>query len=148
MPPPLEKTLNDWVHLIMMRSMRHFMRFAKARNYSLAQLNALMRLHYKGRCAVTDLGEESGVTRAAVSQLLEKMVQQGWVTRTEDPNDRRHKVVMLTPIGEQIVHESINARQAWLAQLVNLLSPEEQAQVDAALQLLIQKAASLEEPQP
>jgi len=124
--------------------MHNLMRFAKKRGFSLAQLNLLIRLHYRGDCGVSDLGEDAGVTSAAVSQLLEKMVQQGLVLRTEDPQDRRHKVIMLTEAGRQVVHEALTERQSWLTQLAGLLTPEEQEQVDTALQLLIEKAALLE----
>lgn len=124
--------------------MHNLMRFAKKRGFSLAQLNLMIRLHYRGDCGVSDLGEEAGVTSAAVSQLLEKMVQQGLVLRTEDPQDRRHKVIMLTEAGRQVVHEALTERQSWLMRLADLLTPEEQEQVDAALQLLIEKAALLD----
>lgn len=143
----LHDTLKEWMHLVMRHSIHNFMRFAKGRNYSVPQLNTLMRLHHKGHCGVSDLSEETGVTNAAISQLLEKMVQQGWVVRSEDPQDRRQKVIALTPAGQQVVQESFSARQSWLGQLAETLTPEEQQQVNAALQLLIQKAALLDETQ-
>jgi DNA-binding MarR family transcriptional regulator len=144
MPPPLNKTLSDWMQLVMRHSIHSFIGFAKNRNYSIAQLNALIRLYHKGNCGISDLGEETGVTNAAASQLLEKMVQQGLVLRLEDPQDRRHKIVKLTEAGQQLACESLSARQSWLTQLIDLLTPEEQEHVSVVLQLLIEKAALLE----
>ena len=144
MPPPLTKTFHEWMQLVMRHSIRNFMLFAKDRNYSIAQLNTLIRLFYKGECGISDLGEEMGVTNAAASQLLEKLVQQGLVQRMEDQQDRRHKIVMLTEAGKQIARQSLSARQSWLSQLIDLLTPEEQERVSAVLQLLIDKAALLE----
>ena len=144
MSPPLAQTLHDWMRVVMQRSMRNFMLYAKEHNYSMAQLNTLFRIRHKNTCGVSDLAEEMGVTSAAASQLLEKLVQQGLAVRTEDPQDRRNKRVALTEAGERIVGESIAARQSWLTQVAELLPAGEQQQVNAALQLLIEKTTLLD----
>jgi DNA-binding MarR family transcriptional regulator len=140
MSNPLSQTLHEWLRLVMRRSMRNLMRYAKEKNYSIEQLNALYRIYHKGHCGVSDLGEEMGVTSAAASQLLDKLVQQGLAMRSEDPLDRRNKRVALTEAGEAIVQESMAVRQGWLDRLAETLTPAEQQQVDAALRLLIEKA--------
>jgi DNA-binding MarR family transcriptional regulator len=145
MSPPLEKTITNWMSLVMRNSLGNFMRFAKEKNYSLPQLSTLIHLSQHAECNISGLGDEFGVTNAAISQLMEKMVQQGLVLRTEDPQDRRHKVLVLTDEGKQIANESLVARHNWLSKLVEVLNQEEQDQVDAALRLLIEKAALLEE---
>ena len=145
MSPPLEKTINTWMSLVMKNSIGNFMRFAKEKNYSLPQLKTLIHLSQNADCNISTLGNEFGVTNAAISQLMEKMVQQGLVLRTEDPQDRRHKVLVLTDEGKQIADESLVARHNWLSQLVNVLNQEEQDQVDAALRLLIEKSVLLDE---
>jgi DNA-binding MarR family transcriptional regulator len=140
MSNPLSQTLHEWLRLVMRRSMRNLMRYAKEKNYSMAQLNALYRIYHRGHCGVSDLGEELGVTSAAASQLLDRLVQQGLAMRSEDPLDRRNKRVALTEAGEAIVQESMAVRQGWLDRLAETLTPAEQQQVDAALRLLIEKA--------
>ncbi len=145
MSPPLAETLHEWLRVTMRFSMRHFMRFAKENNYSIPQLNALFRIRHKGVCGVSDLGEEMGVTNAAASQLLDKLVQQGLATRSEDPQDRRNKLITLTEAGLRVSEQSMQARQGWLDQLAERLTPEEQSDVQAALQVLIAHAQALEE---
>ena len=140
--------LHEWLRVTMRYSMRHFMSFAKEHNYSIAQLNALIRIRYKGMCGVSDLGEEMGVTSAAASQLLEKLVQQGLVIRTEHPQDRRNKRITLTEAGEQVAEQSMQARQNWLDQLAERFTPAEQEQILAALKLLIKKSETLENEIP
>jgi len=144
MSPPLAQTLHDWMRVVMQHSMRNFMLYAKEHNYSMAQLNALFRIRHKNTCGVSDLAEEMGVTSAAASQLLERLVQQGLAVRSEDPQDRRNKRVALTEAGERIVGESIAARQSWLTQVAELLPADEQKQVNEALQLLIEKTTLLD----
>ena len=82
------------------------------------QLGALFHLHHLGACSVTDLGDELGVTGAAASQMMERLVQQGLILRTEDLQDRRVKNLVLTETGTQVIQESIHARQDWLNDLV------------------------------
>ncbi len=140
----LEKTFTEWMRLNMHISLGNFMRFAKEKNYSIPQLKALIHLSHHQECNVSELGEEFGVTNAAISQMLEKLVQQGLVMRTEDPQDRRQKILVLTPEGKAIAQESQRQREKWLSDLVNSLSDLEKERVDTALRLLISKASSVE----
>jgi len=145
MSPPLEKTIKDWMNLNMRNSLGNFMRFAREKNISLAQLSSLIHLSQNEEWNISDLGTEFGVSIAAVSQLLEKMVQQGLVHRSEDPQDRRNKVLVLTEDGKKIANEGMNERHKWLSNLIKILTEEEQDQVDSVLRLLIDKAAQIEE---
>jgi len=148
MSPPLEKTIKYWMNLNMRNSLGNFMRFAREKNISLTQLSSLIHLSQNEECNISDLGAEFGVSNAAVSQLLEKMVQQGLVHRSEDPQDRRNKVLVLTEDGKKIANEGMNERHKWLSNLIKILTEEEQDQVDSALRLLIDKAAQIEEAKP
>jgi DNA-binding MarR family transcriptional regulator len=145
MSPPLEKTIKYWMNLNMRNSLGNFMRFAREKNISLTQLSSLIHLSQNEECNISDLGTEFGVSIAAVSQLLEKMVQQGLVHRSEDPQDRRNKVLVLTEDGKKIANEGMNERHKWLSNLIKILTEEEQDQVDSVLRLLIDKAAQIEE---
>ena len=145
MTSDLEITMHDWMSLTMRNSLGDFMRFAKEKNFSLPQLSILIHLAQKDECNVSGLGTEFGVTNAAISQLLEKLVQQGLVNRSEDPQDRRNKVLELTQEGMKIAKEGLMERYKWLSELIDLLSDEEQNQVDSALRLLLNKAALINE---
>jgi len=148
MPPsdPFITTLHEWIGIFMRRSMRNFLHYSKEKGFSMSQIGALFHLHRMGACDVSEIGDDLGVTNAAASQMLERLVQQQMITRTEDPNDRRVKQIVLTDKGRQVLQESIHARQGWLEELARALSPEEQEQVVAALHILIEKASQLEKP--
>jgi DNA-binding MarR family transcriptional regulator len=146
MPPsdPFITTLHEWIGIFMRRSMRNFLLYSKEKGFSMSQIGALFHLHRMGACGVSDIGDDLGVTNAAASQMLERLVQQQMITRSEDPNDRRFKQIVLTDKGRQVLQESIHARQGWLEDLARALSPGEQEQVVAALHILIEKANQLE----
>ena len=136
--------LNDWIAVFMHRSMQNLNRFSKEKGYSMSQIFALNFIHHHGTCGVSDLGEGMSVSNAAASQLLEKLVQQQMIERTEDPEDRRGKQIRLTNKGDQIIRDSLFARQSWLSELESRLSSQEKEQAISVLHLLIEKGRQIE----
>jgi DNA-binding MarR family transcriptional regulator len=128
------------------RSMRHFMWYAREHGLSMSQLGALFLVRRKGGCGVTDLGDDLGVTSSAASQMLERLVQQELVLRSEDPSDRRVKQILLADKGFQVVEESMHARQRWVSDLAQNLSDAEKGTIIPALNLLIDRADRLGQP--
>jgi DNA-binding MarR family transcriptional regulator len=139
-------TLHEWVAVFMRHSMRNFIGYARENSLSMSQVNALFHIHRKGGCSVTEVAENLGVTNAAASQMLERLVQQDLILRTEHPTDRRTKQLVLAQKGIQTVQGGIQARQGWLDDLVALLSAPEKEQMDAVLKILIEKTKQLENP--
>jgi len=135
--------LEQWMEVSMHRSMRDFIRFAKERELSMTQLGALLNIYHAGTCGVSDIGDVLGVTSAASSQMLERLVRQGLVTRSEDPNDRRVKNVVLTEKGKCLIEESFHARLAWLSDLAQSLSKDHKERVYATFQILVEQANQL-----
>jgi DNA-binding MarR family transcriptional regulator len=76
--------------------------------------------------------------------MVERLVQQGLVRRTESPGDRRVRQVHLTEEGRQMVETSIAARQKWVEELTASLTAEQMARIGAALRILTERAAALE----
>jgi DNA-binding MarR family transcriptional regulator len=143
---PFVNVLKQWIEVLMRRSMRNFIHYAREKGLSMSQINALFYLSRQGCSGVTDLGDHLGVTSGAASQMLERLVQMGLILRSEDPNDRRVKQIVLTDAGRLVLQEGIRARQGWLDDLAGRLTPEEKSQVMAALKILIDKASQPEEP--
>ncbi len=134
----------DWTAIFMRLSMNDFLRFARGSGLTWAQMAVLMHLHYRGPREVMACGELLQLSPAGASQMIERLVQGGLVQRTETPDDRRVRLVHLTAAGQQVVEESIQAQQGWLASLLTALTAEERAAVGQALRLLTEQAALLE----
>ncbi len=146
----LMNRMRDWMEIFMRNSMRNFIRYAKENGLSMSQCGALIHLHHMGSAGVTDLGDHIGVSSAAASQMLERLVQQELILRSEDPADRRVKQIVLTSKGQRIMEEAICARVNWLDEIFDLLSPSEKKQIEKALDILIEEATqlhSLNEPE-
>lgn len=138
------EVVRDWVEVFMRHEMREFIQFSKLTGMSMGQLGTLMRLYHHGVCGVSDLGDYLGVTNAASSQMIHKLVEQGLLERTEDPNDRRNKLITLSPSGKKQVHEIIAARHTWMEDLASHLNLEDQQTIIFALISLTQAAQRLD----
>ena len=66
------------------------------------------------------------------------------IERSEDPDDRRHKRLALTPAGRDTVKEAMQIRQSWLVQLSQMLSTSDQTRVGGAVDLLLQKVEEMD----
>ncbi len=138
------KTIQEWTEIFMHRSMHNIFLFSKDCGLTMSQFGALFQIRTRGRMGVSDVGDDLGVTSAAASQMLERLVQQGFITRSEDPDDRRVKQIVLTEKGSQLLHQSVQARQEWLKNLATMMTKEESKQVINGLQILIEKTHQLE----
>ncbi len=64
----------EWIDLFMHRSMHRFIQYTRKSGLSMSMIGAIFHLHHKNSVGVTDLGEHLGVTSAAASQMLERLV--------------------------------------------------------------------------
>ena len=134
------KVVRDWAQVFMTRSMHDFKRFMEDTGLSFSHVNILMRLFHGGNCGVSMIGEQMGITNAAASQAVDKLVQMGMIRRTEDPQDRRAKLLEITPEGHQLLEKGVDLRSKWIETLTDDLSPAEQEMITASLLLLTNSA--------
>jgi len=137
--------LRAWMDVFMHRSMRGWTHFAKSTGLSMPQFSILMQLHYKGACGMSQISERFDVTAAAASQLVDKLVQAGYIERTEDPNDRRAKLLRLSEKGASLVDDGIQERYRWMDELASKFSAEEQTKINEALSILTDAARQMEQ---
>lgn len=112
----------------------------------MSHVGAMFHIHRHGSCGVTDLGDHLDVTSAAASQMLERLVQQGLIVRSEDPEDRRVKQIALTDKGFLVLEEGIRARRDWMDGLAKTLSDSEKETIMAGLNILIDRVKNLSQP--
>jgi DNA-binding MarR family transcriptional regulator len=143
---PFISTLQEWIEVLMRNSMRHFIRHARKTGLSMSHVGAMFHIHRQGSCGVTDLGDHLDVTSAAASQMLERLVQQGLIVRSEDPDDRRVKQIALTDKGFLVLKEGIRARRDWMDGLAMTLSDSEKETIMAGLNILIDRVKHLSQP--
>lgn len=89
-----------------------------------------------------DVATELGVTKQAVSQLIDTLVSRGYVDRGPDPQDRRRISLELTERGRQVVQAVVRGVDAVDAQLADRVSAEQVAAMRSGLAALAQIKAA------
>ena len=141
----LTKVIREWSEVFMQRSMRDFKRFMDTSGLSFSQINILMGLVHSGDTSVSEVGDKLGVSNAAASQAVDRLVIMGLIQRTEDPEDRRSKQLVLTPKGHALIEKAIEARSQWIHGLAQSLDGEQQNTIIFSLTLLTEAAKKTNE---
>ncbi len=141
----LNNVIRQWVEVFMHHSGRDFKRFMENTGLSFSQINILMRLFHGGCAQIGEVGEKMGITKAAASQAVDRLVQMGLVQRQEDPQDRRIKRLELTPHGRDLIQKGLEARTQWLENLAQSLPLDQQQTVLVALTLLTEAARQIKD---
>jgi DNA-binding MarR family transcriptional regulator len=107
---------------------------------TLSQLKILMLLARHGTVSGGELARLLGVGLAALSGMIDRLVLQDLVTRTEDMRDRRVRRIGLTKAGTELIRSIFNAGAVRMRELLSRLSAEELAVVARATQLMVRAA--------
>jgi len=92
-------------------------------------------LAFRGRVAIDQL-RGLGVSKQAVSQLIDSLVLRGYLNREVDPADRRRMTIELTDRGRAVADEVGEAVGRVEAELAAMITPDELAGLRAGLAAL------------
>jgi len=104
-------TLRRFVNLISHRSDSVSALMEQA-SITLPQVVLLSRIEQFGSTSLSSLMKGSHVSIPAVSQMVERLVQQRLLERTEDRFDRRRKVIAVTPLARVLLRKIESTRSA------------------------------------
>jgi DNA-binding MarR family transcriptional regulator len=143
LPNSVQDAVHNWVELFMFNAMHGLFQFLKTSGWSMAQYFVFMQLYKGGPATISDLATFLGVTKAAMSQMIDGLVRQGIATRTEVAHDRRFTQVALTDHGRLITEQCIAARYQWLQDVPELTVHQQQV-IIAGLEELTRVVQHLE----
>ncbi|MGZ6346416.1 MAG: MarR family winged helix-turn-helix transcriptional regulator [Anaerolineales bacterium] len=136
--------LHGWVKVFMRRNGQDYKHFMDESGLSFSQVNTLMRLHFAGQADISDISEQMGITNAAASQLVERMVRLGLLDRMPDPIDRRIKRLALTTKGHALAEKLVNMRRKWVEQFTDSLTSRQREAISDALQVMTDAARNID----
>lgn len=110
---------------------------------TLSQLKILMLLARHGTLSGGELARMLGVGLATSSGMIDRLVVQDLVTRSEDLHDRRVRRIGLTRTGSKLIAGIVDAGQEKMHALLSRLSAEELDIVSRATALLVKAAEGL-----
>lgn len=131
MSPVKEDTpINDFLsykvsvlyRLLVRRSARFF-----NQNYDIpvAEWWMLAQLAVESPNTVRGLVDLTHTDKAQVSRALQALEKRGFISRSDNPRDKRSSLVSITPAGEEFYGTVLPIRQQGQSQLLTALTPEE-----------------------
>jgi MarR family transcriptional regulator, organic hydroperoxide resistance regulator len=97
----------------------------KTLGLSHAQMSMLYLLFYHSESSIKEAADFLGITKSAVSQLLDPLVDKALVTRRNDPKDRRIVRVSLTTGGKSTLKKLAKYKFAGLRSALENLDHKE-----------------------
>lgn len=108
-----------------------------AADLNLSQLKAIVLLEHHGAMTISALARLLEMGNPAASILVQQLVQQGLVERSEDEKDRRRTFVRLTPNGVRLVASRREYSQGKLQRWLSQMSDEEIVNLQRGLGALL-----------
>jgi DNA-binding MarR family transcriptional regulator len=101
------------------------------------QLKALMYVTRNGGATSGQIANRLGVGLSTITGIVDRLAEQGMVTRCEDPRDRRITRVLPTPTGKALVDELWQYRNEVVTAILSQLDPDQLHTVESAFQYLL-----------
>jgi DNA-binding MarR family transcriptional regulator len=106
------------------------------------QLAALAALERHDAMTPGELAEHEKVQPPSMTRVIAVLEERGLVRREPHPTDRRQVILTVTPEGTDLVQRVRRRREAWLAQRLQELTPEQRQILRAAAPILEQISQS------
>ena len=123
-----ERTLDSWVKL----------------NLTIPQLKSLFYISRHGRVNLSGLASGIRVTPANVTGIVDRLVEQGLLTRTPDTDDRRVSWLSVTDKGKTLINDLREGRAQEMRRILDKLTEEELSIVARSFEL-VARAAEISE---
>src|SRR5579859_6967899 len=136
----------DHVWLVMIKAMRALTRYAASgiENTGLgdSDFRVLEVLLHKGPLPVNTIGPVVDLTPGSISIAVDRLFEKGLVSRVESSEDRRVRIVALTPRGKDLIVSAFRKHSWQMKRVFSELSPEELRALEEALKKAGKRAAA------
>jgi len=137
----------DHVWLVMMKAMRALTRYATAgiedTGLGLSDFGVLEILLHKGPLPVNTIGPIVDLTPGSISVAVDRLVAKSLVSRVESTEDRRVRIVALTPCGKDLIVSVFRKHSGQMKRVFSELSPAELRGLEVTLKKVGKRAATL-----
>jgi MarR family transcriptional regulator, 2-MHQ and catechol-resistance regulon repressor len=145
MAEDIRETSHVW--LVMLKAMRALTRYAAAgiegTGLGDSDFRVLEVLLHKGPLPVNGIGPIVDLTPGSISIAVDRLFAKGLVSRVESAEDRRVRIVALTPRGKDLIVPAFRKHSAQMRRAFSDLSPEELRSFEVTLKKVGKRAAAL-----
>src|SRR5246500_5282296 len=139
----------DHVWLVMLKAMRALTKYATAgiaeTGLGLSDFGVLEVLLHKGPLPVNAMGPMVDLTPGSISIAVDRLVVKSLVSRVESAEDRRVRIVALTPRGKDLIVSAFQKHSGQMKRVFSELSQEELRDLEVDLKKVGKRAATLME---
>lgn len=137
-----DSALASALRLSVMRLARRMRSERPDSSLTLSQLAALATLERHGPLTPRELASLERVQPPSMTRLASSLETAGLLTRTGHPTDGRQVLLAASPSGVALLREDRRRREAWLAQRLLELDPDERAVLGRAATILDRLAST------
>src|SRR3982074_3382632 len=134
----------EHVWLVMMKAMRALTRYAAAgieeTGLGLSGFGVLVVLLHKGPLPVNKIGSIVDLTPGSISIAVDRLFAKGLVSRAESAEDRRVRLVALTPSGKDLIASAFRMHSGQMKRVFSELSSEELRGLETAVKKVGKRA--------
>lgn len=110
-------------------------RFESSADVAPHQFSVLVKLRHRP-WTPGELAEAERVSAPSMTRTVKCLCERGLVEKVGNPEDGRQRLLHLTPDGEAVVEQTINARDTWMMQRLSELSDDQRDTLAAATAVL------------
>lgn len=136
--PDLEAHLGYWLRHVSNHVSGAFARALQSSHVSVAEWAVLCRIQARPGVTPGELAEILGLTRGAVSKILDKLEEKQWMRRSIKPEDTRVQLLSLTQAGNRILPQLARIADENDRRFFAVLDPGESATLRRLLTKLAQ----------
>ena len=96
----------------------------------------ILRHIRKGLTSVSEIAEARQISRSAVSQAVDVLVERGLISRLQNEQDRRNIPLELTEAGNKLLDTIWERNRVWMGTKMVGLTPEELGRLSNAMEIL------------
>ncbi|MGN7202405.1 MarR family winged helix-turn-helix transcriptional regulator [Arthrobacter sp. SAFR-044] len=134
--PTAPDTLAIDLRTAVMRTSRRLRVEATGEIITPGQYTVLALLSGSGPSTLRALAESEHVQAPSMTRIVNALADQGFVTRSANPDDGRQVRVAITEAGRTVLAEARSQRTAWLAQRVAGLSEDDRLTLSRAARIM------------
>ena len=132
----VDRTISDW------KNSR-----GKSARLTFTQYQALIAIRELGECSVNDLADRLGIAQSTTSQLVDRLVRNGYVNREVFVGDRRRMAVALSKSGSQMMERRRQSLLKAYTRILLMLGEDDQAMLEDAFEKLFRVTTKLNQSQ-
>lgn len=122
---------------------RYYNRELEPYGFGGAQLRILMPLYKMDGISQEKLAREIKLDKTTIARTIKKLIDNGYVTRQVDENDRRSYCIFLTEKGKEIEPEMMNIFLKWEKNLLSKFDEKEKKDILKFFEIMHESASHM-----